>query len=90
MKSILQYDRYICWRCLTRQKTECHHVFEGTANRKKSEEDGMKIYLCHGCHMYLHDHPKASLVFKERAQRVWEEKHGNRDAFIKRYGRSYL
>lgn len=67
-----------------------HHIFEGTANRKKSDEDGMVMYCHPCCHMWLHDHPKSMLTFKLRGQRKWEEQFGSREDFIKRYGRSYL
>ncbi len=29
-----------------------HHIFEGTGKRQKSEEYGLKVYLCPGHHMY--------------------------------------
>ena len=90
MNSILQYDRSVCFLCMRHVGTECHHVFEGTANRKKSEEDGMKIYICRTCHNWLHRNPGAMTPIKQRAQQVWEEKYGSRDDFIRRYGWDYI
>ena len=30
-----------------------HHIFPGTANRKKSEKYGLVVYLCHNrCHIF--------------------------------------
>ena len=33
-----------------RTNLEEHHVMEGTANRRKSEQWGLKVYLCHEHH----------------------------------------
>lgn len=88
MKSIISSTNY-CFIC-GYPKTEEHHIFNGSANRKKSEEDGMKIRLCHRCHMRLHDYPQINRKMKEFGQRKWEEVYGNREAFIARYGKSYL
>lgn len=71
-------------------RKDLHHIFEGTANRKKSDEDGMVLYLHPCCHRYLHDHPRSMLTIKQRAQVEWEKEFGSREDFIKRYGRSYL
>ena len=92
MKSIIQTDLSVCYLCGKHIGTDrdCHHVFEGTANRKKSEEDGMKVYLHHCCHMWLHEHPKTAKTLKQRAQRIWERTYGDREAFMKRFGQSYL
>ena len=47
-KSILQDNKecYICGGC---KWLECHHVYGG-ANRKKSEQYGLKVWLCHNHH----------------------------------------
>lgn len=90
--SRIQENKDICFVCgkhIYGDRHE-HHIFEGTANRKKSDEDGMVVYLHACCHKYLHDHPKSMNTIKQRGQRVWERELGNRDEFIKRYGRSYL
>lgn len=47
-KSILQ-DTKECYICGSCQWLECHHVFGG-ANRKKSEQYGLKVWLCHSHH----------------------------------------
>lgn len=92
MKSIVQKEEDICEVC--KQKIygarHLHHIFEGTANRKKSDEDGMTCYLHPCCHRWLHDHPRSMETIKQRAQRAWEEQFGDRESFIKRYGMSYL
>lgn len=79
----------LCGKPLNGQR-HLHHIFEGTANRKKSDEDGMTCYLHPCCHLWLHDHPRSMLNLKQRAQTIWEKELGTREQFIKRYGRSYL
>lgn len=41
-----------------------HHIFPGTANRKKSEKYGLVVYLCHNrCHtQQRNDHEAATAV----------------------------
>ena len=90
-KSVLQTDKTVCYLCgQSSGKLDEHHVFEGTANRSKSDDDSMTIYVHRVCHRWLHEHPKSALTIKARAQRKWEELYGNREEFIKRYGRNYL
>jgi hypothetical protein len=45
MNSILQ-DKKECFRCHNADQLEIHHIFFGNANRKLSERDGLKVYLC--------------------------------------------
>lgn len=92
MKSILQKDKK-CFVCGTTQGLHDHHVFYGTANRKKSEKYGMKVWLC-GMHHNLsnkgvHFDKKLDLLIKTKAQAVFEAKH-TREEFIKIFGRNYL
>ena len=90
MKSVLQLDTSVCFVCMRRGSLECHHVFEGTANRKKSEADGMKIYVHRACHMWIHEHPASAYTLKKRAQAVWESRYGSPEDFVKRYGWDYI
>ena len=40
-----------CWKCGKWGQMERHHIFEGVANRKKSEEYGLVVLLCgEECH----------------------------------------
>lgn len=48
MKSIIQSDTTACFLCGGRA-AEKHHVFGGSL-RKKSEEYGLTVHLCHDCH----------------------------------------
>lgn len=92
MKTILQTKK----KCLICERTSglhIHHVFEGTANRKKSEQDGLKVYLCphhHNASNYgVHFNKALDLAVKQMAQREYEKNH-TREEFIERYGRNYL
>lgn len=63
----------------------------GTANRKKSEEDGLKVYVHKVCHDYIHEHELTDLNLKARCQKIWQEYYGKSESdFIKRYGKSYI
>lgn len=92
MANKLQEDLEICALCGKRivGVRDKHHLLNGTAYRKKSEEDGLYVYLHHTCHMWLHEHPISLRTFKQRAQRYYEENIGTRKEFIKRYGKNYL
>lgn len=92
-KSIVQTN-YCCFVCGTTEGLHSHEVFYGTANRKKSIQDKMVVYLC-GKHHNLssegvHENISLDTAIKQIAQEKWEETYGNREDFIKRYGRSYL
>ena len=93
MKSILQEEKE-CYICHTTQNLNLHHVFNGTANRKKADQDGMTIYLCVRHHIgskySVHENQELDLLLKRKGQLAWERHYGNRDDFIKRYGKSYL
>ena len=90
-----------CFVCGATNDLHIHHIFEGTANRKKSEEDDMKIYLCGYHHNMsnagIHYNKELELKVKKLAQQVWMKQfvpnlplEDQIEAFIKRYGRNYL
>ena len=90
MKSLMQDDPTVCYLCgKPMGKGDKHHIFNGPM-RDKAEEDGMYIHVHRVCHSYIHNHPVTAQTIKARGQRMWEETYGDRDAFIKRYGKSYL
>lgn len=83
-----------CCICGSRDKIATHEIFFGSANRKKSIEDGMVVNLC-GKHHNLssegvHTNRELDLKLKKIGQDKWEKTYGDRDAFIKRYGKSWL
>lgn len=97
MKSIMQNDDKVCYLCGRNgngDPLEEHHCFGG-ANRKLSEKDGLKVYLCGSrCHrngfMAVHQNKKTADALKKKAQAAWESRYGTREEFRQRYGRNYL
>ena len=92
-KSIMQEDK-ACLICGTVRYLHKHHIFYGTGNRAVSETDGCWCYLCARHHNMssagVHFNRVLDLKLKRRCQEKWEAKHGNREEFIRRYGKSYL
>lgn len=89
-----------CIFCGTTNGLEKHHCIHGTANRKLADKDGLVVYICHECHMKLHQDPKyrwMDNVLKEMAEVYWM---GNQRGFLSeddaveafrcRYGKNYL
>lgn len=70
---------------------EKHHIFGGVANRPKSEEYGLFIWLTPDQHKYLHDHPLEMIQLKKIAQATFMN-HYNKSTteFINLFGRSWL
>lgn len=69
-----------------------HHVFGG-ANRRISEEEGFKVYLCLKHHAdgpeAVHNNIKNLRVIQQDAQRIYEQTHTRND-FMRLIGRNYL
>lgn len=67
----------------------------GGANRKKSERDGLTVYLCKYHHNLapegVHHNRKNMDALRAKGQQVWQDHYGKTiDDFIKEYGRNYL
>ena len=93
-QSIMSQD-HRCYFCKTIFNLHKHHIFYGTANRKKSEKHGCWVYLCAVHHNMspnsVHFNHDLDLKLKKECQEVLEEKHGwSREKFIKTFGKSYL
>lgn len=91
-KSIISNEKE-CYVCRYTRCVEQHHIFFGTANRKISDKDGCWVYLCqrhHTSFIGVHNNRDLDLQLKRICQQKWEEINGDREQFIKRYGRSYL
>ena len=72
-----------------------HEVFGGVANRHKSIEDGLVIFLTPEMHNMsdkgIHFNKEFSDYAKKVAQKRWMEFYNkDKDDFIRRYGRNYL
>ena len=78
-------------------KIDLHHIMNGPF-KKKSEEQGLLIYLRHDIHMWLHhtgNGKKTLLRLKQEAQKKWEEVHANdyedvRKEWMKIFKTNYL
>ena len=92
MKSIISNEKecYVCG-CKTVHK---HHIFYGTANRKLSEKYGCWCYLCAVHHNMsnegVHFDKELYMKIKRLCQEKWEEINGDRNEFIRTFGKSYL
>ena len=68
----------------------------GGANRKKSEQDGLKVYLHHfSCHIFgkksAHKNAEIMRALRAEAQRIAMKHYGwTVEQFIERYGKNYL
>lgn len=97
MKSIMQEQKK-CYICGRRNSLDEHHVFGGNPNRKLSEKYGLKVWLCNDftptrCHKEVHEGEHTKQLMESlhmEGQKAFEETHGNRDDFMRIFGRSYL
>ena len=93
MKSVLQTNKE-CWVCGRTENLHSHHIFGGTANRKISERYGLKIWLCfyhhNGSNEGIHFNKALDIRTKQMAQSYFEANIGNRDLFIREFGKNYL
>lgn len=90
-KSIISNERE-CLVCKTTQGLHKHHIFFGSADRKKSEKYGCWCYLC-GKHHNLsndgvHFNKQLDNKLKRYAQSKFEEAYPELD-FLKVFGRNY-
>ena len=93
MRSILQ-DKKESYISGSTYNLEEHHIFFGTANRKVSEKNGLKVWLTSEEHRGTYGvHGKfgidLDIKLKQDAQRKYEETH-TREDFIKLIGKNYL
>ena len=90
MKSILQSEKG-CWVCRRKNNLASHHVFFGTANRKKSEKYGLKVWLCYNCHTGqngVHFNPSLDKRLKMMAQEEFEKRYGH-EKFMEEFGKNW-
>lgn len=91
-KSILQHEKE-CFICHDiRKGLQQHHCLHGSY-RKKADEWGLWVWLCHYHHTgsgasVHHDHDM-DLFFQRLAQKKFEELYGH-DKFMEEFGRSWL
>lgn len=93
-KSIMQ-DEKKCYICGSHNWLEEHHIFGGNPNRKLSERNGLKVWLCHYCHNEppngVHHNAEINHQLKAEAQKAamlyygWDE-----NTFRQIFGKNYL
>lgn len=93
--SILQEKDGRCWLCMmlrgdnsAKLYLHTHHVFGGP-RRKKSEAEGLKVYLCPEHHMLIHNSRTLALFLMRTAQHEYEKTH-SRKQFMDLMGRNYI
>lgn len=70
-----------------------HEVFFGEKQRKHSIKYGMVLPLCYEHHegdASPHMNREIDLKYKKKAQLTWEATYGNREDFIRIFGKSYI
>ncbi len=87
-----------CWLCGrngTVDPLDRHHVF-GAANKKKSEQYGCLVDLCHHrCHLFgeyaVHKNAETMLSLHQHFQRkVMQEQNMTVEEFREEFGKSYI
>ena len=95
MKSILQSKKE-CYICFSTNNLEVHHCFFGSANRKLSEQDGLKVWLCYEHHrgtngVHGKNGSELNIKLKQIAEKKWIDTYNKSiNEFIKKFGRNYL
>ena len=85
---------YLCGANGTMDYLHWHHVFGGP-NRHYSEKYGLKVRLCgQKCHENgpnaVHRNKEVNLALKAAGQQAVEQTHGDREEFVRIFGRNYL
>ena len=92
-KSIMSNEKE-CFVCGTPLDLHRHHIFYGVANRIISEKEGCWCYLCGKHHNMsndgVHHNYAFNITLKKYCQEKWEAKNGDRNDFIRVFGKSYL
>lgn len=92
--SIIQENKE-CYYCKKTYNLHKHHIFYGTANRKKAEQDGCWCWLCERHHNMsdegVHFDKEFDLWLKQICETQWLKCNNKSiEDFIKRFGKNYL
>ena len=85
---------FLCGRNGSTDPLDRHHIFNG-AYRKKSEQYGLVVLLCHyRCHLYgpyaAHNNPDTRMYLKHLGQqKVMEEQGWDTRRFVREFGKDY-
>jgi len=89
MDSIIQENKE-CYFCGSQRNLQSHHIF-GAAMRNKSENYGLKVWLCFECHTGskgVHRDKEKMDYLHQIGQQYFEKTYD--EDFIKVFGRNYL
>lgn len=93
--SILQAKDGSCYLCFMlrgdssfKPVLHTHHIFGGS-RRKKSEAEGLKVYLCPEHHMAVHKNSSRMRYLQITAQTEYERTH-SREQWMQLMGKNYL
>ena len=94
MRSIIEPPKASeCYVCGARGYLEVHHVFFGTAYRKKADKFGLKVHLCQphhrGSKVGVHFNKELDIKLKQIGQQAFE-KTRSREQFMQEFGKNYL
>ena len=98
--SIIKQEPGTCYLCVRlnqdyvqHKALHKHHVYEGTANRRISEENGFWVNLCWRHHTYgsesVHEKNENMRLIQRDVQREYEKNH-TPEQFMNLTGRNYL
>ena len=93
-KSIISEEKR-CYICGCRHWIEIHHVFGGTAYKKKADIYGLTVPLCHCCHNEppngVHFNKEIRRKLQAKVQKIAMKHYGwSVEDFRDRFGRNYL
>ncbi len=99
-ESILHKKNGTCYLCMMLHDDYCvqrglheHHIFGGTANRRLSEEYGLKVYLCLEHHEHgseaVHKNADVADILHRIGQQAFEREYPNLE-FREIFGKNYL
>lgn len=92
---MIHFDDKCCFMCGSRDRVEMHHIF-GAANRDKSDEDGLTVFLCARCHREgrysAHGSGETAQLLHAVGELMWLRMNPEKDVwdFARRYGKNYL
>lgn len=91
-KSIMQTEKE-CYKTHSTMNLHKHHIFGGTANRKKSEKWGCWVWLRSDYHNAskhgVHSDKEFNLQLKRACQAKFEELYGH-EKFMEVFNKNYL
>lgn len=92
MQSLLSEDK-CCYICKTTKGLHKHHIYYGSANRKKSQKWGCFVTLCEAHHNLanegVHFNPLLDARLKKECQVKFEEKYGHQK-FMETFHKNYI